>query len=68
MQVRDSELSMDSIGSSEETNKNEQSDHAVHHAVQSANQQSTTYNSTTNLNSANGFVLPNSDKSYIYEE
>ena len=38
---------------------------AVHHAVQSANQQSTTYNSTTNLNSANGFVLPNSDKSYI---
>ena len=65
MQVGDSELSMDSIGSSEETNKNEQSDHAVHHAVQSANQQSTTYNSTTNLNSANGFVLPNSDKSYI---
>lgn len=52
---------VDSIGSSEETNKNEQSDHAV----QSENQQSTTYNSTTNLNSANGFVLPNSDKSYI---
>lgn len=54
-------VNVDSIGSSEETNKNEQSDHAV----QSANQQSTTYNSATNLNSANGFVLPNSDKSYI---
>lgn len=54
-------VNVDSIGSSEESNENEQSDHAV----QSANQQSTTYNSTTNLNSANGFVLPNSDKSYI---